>query len=217
MYQNSTYESNPISHISCCHKANPLFLLRGSENLCEGRCFKRLIIQVTISHTTICSPLPLGMCHFLLEWANSATNSSSIFYHLSPLPYPASWRKEEKKGMERKGKEKHICILKDQRDLIWSHSWGCYGDWQFRPSGCRSHWCWGKRWVAELWPHRCRESTRGPPQLRKWPACSAHSPYSHIAFLMESQPFHIQMEHYLALLTAQPSLGLWWSPFSIML
>ena len=103
MYQNSTYESNPISHISCCHNANPLFLLRGSENLCEGRCFKRLIIQVTISHTTICSPLPLGMCHFVLEWANSATNSSSIFYHISPLPYPASWRKEEKKGMERKG------------------------------------------------------------------------------------------------------------------
>ena len=57
------------------------------------------------SHT-ICSPLPLGMCHFLLEWANSATNSSSIFYHLSPLPYPASWRKEEKKRREWKGKEK---------------------------------------------------------------------------------------------------------------
>lgn len=207
MYQNSTYESNPISLISYCHNANPLFLSRGSENLCEGRCFKRLIIQVTISHTP--------SVHLCLEacaiscWSGQIQQLIPVlsFIILSPLPYPASWSKEEKKrrewkGKEKRRKEKHPCILKDQRALIGSHSWGCYGDGQFWPSGCRSHWCWGKHWVAELWTHRFRKSTRGPPPLRKWLACSAHSPYSRKAFLMESQPLHIQMEHYLALLTA---------------
>ena len=142
------------------------------------------------SHT-ICSPLPRGMCHFLLEWANSATDSSSVFDHpfTTALSCLVEKRRKEKKGMERKGKEKHTCLLKDQRDLIRSHSWGCYGDGQFRPSGCRSHWCCGKHWVAELWPHRCRESTRGPPHLRKRLACAAHSPCSRKAFLMDSPAF----------------------------
>lgn len=101
MYQNSTYESNPISHISCCHNANPLFLSRGSENLCEGRCFKRLIIQVTISHTPsvhLCLEACVISC-----WSGQIQQLIPVLSLtiLSPLPYPALWRKEGN-GKERK-------------------------------------------------------------------------------------------------------------------
>lgn len=171
MYQNSTYESNPISLISCCHNANPLFLLRVSENLCEGRCFKRLIIQVTISHTP--------SVHLCLEacaiscWSGQIQQliPVSSFIILSPLPYPASWRKKEKKrkewkGKEKRRKEKHPCILKDQRALIWSHSWGCYGDGQFWPSGCRK--VLNAEESTELQSYGHTGSERAPEGLPPW-------------------------------------------------
>lgn len=188
----------------------PSSFVRGSENLCEGSCFKRLMVQATHHLFTLC--LEACMYHVLLEWATATANFSSLsssFHHCPALPHGGKKKRKEKKKKEEK-KEKKIeeentCILQDQRNLIWSHSWGCYGDGWFWPSGCRSFWCWGKHWVAELWMHRCRESTREsimPPCLRKWLARSAPSPQSWKAFLMESQLLNTLMKHYLVLPTA---------------
>lgn len=169
--------------------------MRRSENLCEGRCFKRLIVQVTHHLFLLC----LEVCA-ISRWSEQLQQLISVltFIILPSLPCPASWGAG---GVERtEKKETYTCILEDQSDLIWSHSWGCYGDGQFWSLGCRHHWCWGKHWLTELWPDGCRESQSGSC-LRKRLACSAHSPHSCKAFLMKSQPFHTQMRHYLTLLS----------------
>lgn len=210
MYQNSTYESNPLSLISCSHNANPLFLC---ERVWESVWGQLLQKADGTSYTPSVHPLPRGMyVPRLIGMGNCNSEFQLPFIILPPLPCPASWReikrKEKKKKEEKKEKkieEENTCILQDQRNLIWSHSWGCYGDGWFWPSGCRSLWCWGKHWVAELWMHRCRESTREsimPPCLRKWLARSAPSPQSWKAFLMESQLLNTLMKHYLVLPTA---------------
>lgn len=160
------------------------------------------------SYTPSVHPLPWGMCHLLLEWATSAANFSPIFYHPSTTALPCLMvgvgGEEEKNRKQRKA---HL------------HPWGSEISFEailevaMVMDNC-DHWgagvavlrCWGKHWVAELWPDGCREHARVAPHLRKWLACSAHSPHSCKGFLMESQSLHIQIKHYLALLSM-----LWYS------
>ena len=215
MYQNSTYESNPISHISCCHNANPLFLSRGSENLFEGRCFKRLIIQVTISHTPsvhLCLEACVISC-----WSGQIQQLIPVLSLtiLSPLPYPALWRKEEKKRREWKGKEKRSTPASSK---IREISFGAILEvaMVMDNSDHQGAEVTGAAESIELQSYGHTGAERAPEGLPIWENDWLVQPTLHAPakpFWWTVQPFHIQMEHYLALLTAQHSLGLWWSLF----
>lgn len=188
-----------MSPISWSHNAHPLFLVRGSENLCEGRCFKSLIVQVTHHLFILC----LEACA-ISYWSEQLQQliSALSFIIRPPLPCPASRRGVG--GRKRKTeKEKHTCVLEDQRDLIWSHSWGCYGDGQFWSLGSRG--CGAEVLRKAL---SCRVMTRWVSRARQ-----SGSPFEEMTGLFsplstllqrlsDGKPVSPpQIKHYLALLS----------------
>lgn len=95
MYQNSTWESNPISLTSWSHNANPLSLVWGSEDLREGSCLKRLIVQVTRHLFILCLEACAISC-----WSGQLQLliQALSFIILPPLPCSESQRKKERKA-----------------------------------------------------------------------------------------------------------------------
>lgn len=95
---------------------------------------------------TICSSSASRHVPFLVGVATSTANFSPDFHYPSTTALPClaekkerqrerEWEGKEREGKERKGrrerekrKKMYVSILEDQKDLIWSHYWGCYGD-----------------------------------------------------------------------------------------
>lgn len=143
----------------------------------QGRCFKRLACKLH----AICPPSISGHALLLVVWRlQQLISALSFIIPLHPCSASCSWGESRKRE-----KKHHTCIPHDQKYLIWSHSWGCYGDGQFWPSGCKEPLCCS-HWVTKLRTNGCRESSRGPPSLRKWLAtCSTCTPHSPKAFWWE--------------------------------
>lgn len=169
--------------------------MRRSENLCEGRCFKRLIVQVTHHLFLLCLEVCAISC-----WSEQLQQLISVltFIILLSLPCPASWGEGWGGGQKRKkstpasSRIKAIsfeAILEVAMVMDNSDHWGA------GITGAEESIDW--RSYGQI----CVERARVAPRLRKWLACSAHSPDSCKAFLAESQPLHTQMKHYLTLLS----------------
>ena len=163
------------------------------------------------------------MCHFLLEWANSATNSSFILYHpfTTALPCLMEKKRKEKKGMERKGKEKkREAPLHPQRSesshlepflrLLW---W-----WTILTIRVQKSLVLRKALSCRVMDTQVQKEHQRASPLEKMTGL-----FSLLSILLQSlsdgEPAFAHSDGTLPgpPHSSQHSLGLWWSPFSITL